>query len=133
LEKEINKKIIIPFLLIIIAFLRLISCKANNGKYPEYTVRDNTELGCVELVYKGITYRPYGILTLDSGFNKFMAKQIGIKEDNSNYKIYELKGYDSREWIVDYLDVFMGSSLLFKSIDVIDIPKELERYKAYDF
>ena len=128
-----SKIILKSFLLIIIVFLCFISCKANNKKYPEYTIRDNTGLGCIELVYEGITYRPYGILTLDSGFNKFLTKQIGIREDNSNSKIYELKGYDSREWIVDYLDVFLGVSLLLKSIDVIDIPKELERYKAYDY
>jgi len=133
LEKRINKKILISFLVSIIVFLCFISCKTKNIKYPEYKVIDNTGLGCIELVYEDITYRPYGILTLDSGFNKFMAKQIGIREDNSNSKIYELKGYDSREWIVDYLDVFMGSSLLLKSIDVINIPKELERYKAYDY
>ena len=128
-----NKKILVPFIVIIITFLCFISCKANNRKYPEYTVKNNTGLGCVELVYEGITYRPYGILTFDFGFSKFMAKQIGIREDNPNCKIYELKGYDSREWIIDYLDVFMGGSMLLKSIDVIDIPKELERYKAYDF
>jgi hypothetical protein len=120
-------------LVIIIVFLCFICCKANNIKYPEYKVINNISLGCIELVYECITYRPYGILTLDSGFNKFLAKQIGIREDNTNSKIYELKGYDSSEWIVDYLDVFMGSSLLLKSIDVIDIPKELVRYKAYNF
>jgi len=128
-----SKKILISFLLIIIFFLCFISCKTKNIKYSEYKVRDNIELGCIELVYEGITYRPYGILTLGSRFNKYLSKQIGIREDNYNNKIYELIGYDSREWIVDYHDVFMGSSLLLKSIDVIDIPKELERYKAYDY
>lgn len=133
MEKRINKIILKSFLLFIIVFLCFISCKTKNIKYPEYTVRDNTGLGYIELVYEGITYRPYGILTLGSEFNRYLSKQIGIREDNYNNKIYELIGYDSREWIVDYHDVFMGSSLLLKSIDVIDIPKELERYKAYDY
>jgi len=116
--------------LMIIIFINFIGCKAHTKNYPEYLIRDNTELGCTELFYDGITYRPYGILT---SFNKFMAKQIGTSEDSPNSKIYELKGYDSREWIVDYLDVFMGGNILFKSIDVIEIPKELEKYKIYDF
>ena len=94
-----SKIILKSFLLIIIFFLCFISCKTKNIKYPKYKVRDNIELGCIELVYEDITYRPYSILTLYSRFNKYLSKQIGIREDNYNSKIYELIGYDSREWI----------------------------------
>jgi len=118
------------FLMIIMLFFNFLGCKENNKKYPVYSVSTNTELGCVELLYEGITYRPYGILP---SFNKFMSKQIGIIADDPNSKIYELKWYDSREWVVDYIDVFMGGNMLFKSIDVIEIPKGLEKYKVYDF
>ena len=124
-----SKIILKSFLLIIIVFLCFISCKANNKKYPEYSVKVNTELGCIELFYEGITYRPYGIFT---SFNKLNAKQIGINDNSPNSQIYELKGYDSREWIVEYLDVLMGTNRLLKSIDVIEIPKELEKYKVDD-
>ena len=125
-----SKIILKSFLLIIIVFLCFISCKANNKKYPEYSVKVNTELGCIELFYEGITYRPYGIFT---SFNKLVAKQIGINDNSPNSKIYELKGYDSREWIVEYLDVLMGTNRLLKSIDVIEIPKELEKYKVDEY
>ena len=93
-------------------------------------VTENTDLGCVELNYEGITYRPYGIIIS----SKLKGKQIGIRENTPDCKIYEVKGYDNHEWILDYLDVFMESSYtLFKSIEVTNIPNELAGYKEYDF
>ncbi|WP_461257637.1 hypothetical protein, partial [Treponema sp. R80B11-R83G3] len=111
---NILNKLKITILVLNMFILCLIGCKADKQNYPEYSVKVNSELGCAELLYEGVKYRPYGIL---KPFNKFIAKQIGIREDSANSKIYELKGYNSREWIVDYLDVLMPTNMIFKSID----------------
>lgn len=98
-------------------------------KYPEYSVVDNTALGCVELSYGGIIYRPFGVLP-----TKLRGTQIGIREGNPSTKIHEIKGYNSTEWIVEYLDVPMsGGDMIFKAVGVNEIPAELETHKEYDY
>ena len=126
------KKILACFSLIIVLFISgLTGCKAEEqSSYPEYGVVDNSELGCVELYYDGVVYRPYGVFN-----NKdFRGKQIGVREDDPEIKICEVKGYESDEWILDYLDVFMsGGDMLFKAVGVVNIPPVLEQYKEYDY
>ncbi len=97
--------------------------------YPEYAEAENTALGCIELSYNGNTYRPYGVFT----DNKLKGEQIGIREGLPDSKIYAVKGYDSGEWIVEYLDIIMGGNMLFKSVSVTDVPDELEAVRQYDY
>ena len=72
--------------------------------YPEFMVTENKELGVVELNHDGLIYRPYGVIPDKSR----RGNQIGIREDDPQSKLCEVKGYPSGEWLVEYLDVFMG-------------------------
>ncbi len=52
--------------------------------YPAYAVRDNTELGCVELSYGGVTFRPYGMMD----DRRLWGEQIGVRSDSPDSAIY---------------------------------------------
>ncbi len=118
-------------ILISLSLISLAGCALNNNdKYPEFKAVTNEELGCVELHYNGIIYRPYG------GFynNDFRGKQIGTRDGDAKIKISEIKGYDSSEWITEFDDIFMGGGdMLFKAVGVTTIPADLEKYKLYDY
>ena len=124
---------------LIVLQLTLAGCGNSNNqtKYPEYLETANSELGCAELSYDSITYRPFGIFNEDGmfAFDKFIGNQIGIRkmETPPPTKIYEIKGYNSKEWIVEYDDVIMGGNMILKAVGVTDIPPELAKYKQYDF
>jgi hypothetical protein len=122
--------------ILLVATTLLPACSANSGdenkdkvSYPEYTATNNDDLGCVELSYNGIKYRPYGSFTKDSDTDKFKGKQIGVWEETQDRKIYEVKGYDSSDWIVDYLEVTMGGNMIWKAVGVSEIPEELKEFK----
>jgi len=125
------KKAPLSIIIGLVFFLSLAACKPANQKvWPEFSVTENTELGCIEFHRDGDTYRPYGVLKGP----KLRGDQIGIRKGEPDCKIYELRGYDAAEWIIDYLDVFMGGGLmLFKAVGVTEIPAELEQYREYDF
>ena len=120
-------------ILLLVAVIAIISTSGciqdDKTEYPLYAVSENDELGCVELIYNGIVFRPYGVFIN----NSLKGKQIGVREDSPKSKIYEVKGYDSNEWIVEYLEVIMGSNMVLKAVGVTEIPAELEEYKQYDY
>jgi len=125
-----NNKRMIAISLAVVFALTLAACSPNDTiDYPKYSVVDNNELGCVELVYEGITYRPFGVF----GHNKLRGAQIGVRDDSSDSKICEIKGYSSSEWIVDYLDGLMGGNMIYKAVGVTEIPTELEPYREYNY
>jgi hypothetical protein len=127
----VNRNSLIFAVVVMIAVLSMAGCTPTvKTEYPEYTVTDNDELGCAELTYNGITYRPFGVI----GDGNLRGEQIGIREDDPESKVCEVKGYDSDKWIIEYLDVFMGGDImLFKAVGVTEIPADLEQYKLYDF
>jgi len=120
-----------PIIIISAIFVSLfLSCKPNDNKeYPVYLISVNNDLNCVELTHNNITYRPFGVLLN----NKLKGIQIGVRENSPNSKIYEINGYSSNEWIVEYLEVLMGSNMILKAVNVKNIPQELETYKQYNF
>ena len=121
------KRIIIFSAILVSVFL---SCKPHENKeYPEYLVSVNYDLNCVELTYNGVIYRPFGVLT----DNKLKGIQIGVRENSINSKIYEITGYSSNEWIVEYLEVLMGTNMILKAVNVNNIPQELVKFKEYDY
>lgn len=126
--KKSSLKTVLIFIFIV---LNLGACNFNTQTdYPKYKAVENAELNVIELYHENIIYRPYGIFT----DNKYRGEQIGIREDEPQSKICKAKGYDSSEWIIEYLDVFMGGGdMLFKAIDVTKIPSEFEQFKEYDF
>ncbi len=96
---------------------------------PEFKVTENKELGVVELNHDGVVYRPYGVIPDKS----LRGNQIGIRENDPQSKICEVKGYGSGEWLIEYLDVFMGGGdMLYKAVGITEVPNELERYKQYE-
>ncbi len=126
MKKSCIKTTLILFFALVIAIFSLTGC--NQTEYPEYSVTDNTEY--VELHHNGVDYRPYGVFP----DQKYRGKQIGIREGVPKSRICEVKGYDSSEWIIEYLDEFMGGGdMLFKAAGVTEIPEELEQYKEYDY
>ena len=99
--RKFPKQIIIILSILVTLFL---SCKPNyNKEYPIYLISQNNDLNCIELTYNNITYRPFGVLHN----NKLKGTQIGVRENSPNSKIYEINGYSSNEWIVEYLEVLM--------------------------
>ena len=127
---KISKWVCVIFVLVFMVPVITGCSHENLVEYPYFEVVDNDELGCVELIHEGITYRPFGSFGGDS---KYRGNQIGIREDNEDSKICEIKGYNSSEWIVDYHDVIMGGDMIFKAIDVTDIPLELAKFKDYNY
>ena len=123
-----KKSFLAWLLLFALVLLPLSACKTNKA-YPEYTVTDNDALGCVELHCDGITYRPYGVFPTKD----FQGDQIGIRQGDPDSKIYQVKGYETSEWIIEYLDVIMGGHMIFKSTTVTEIPAELKAYQSYDY
>lgn len=66
--------------------------------------------------------------------NGLRGNQIGVLNDDHDVKIYEVKGYEVSEWIIERLDVFMSSGdTLYKAVGVSEVPSELEQHKDYDF
>lgn len=116
------------FLTLGLTALGLAGCKPNSQtEYPAYPVTENN--GFIELSHNGVVYRPYGVFS----DNSYRGKQIGIREGDPKSKICEVKGHDSSQWIVEYLDEFMGGGdMLYKAVGVTEVPAELEQFKQYD-
>ena len=128
----IGKAIKSTIIALVCAFitLGLAGCKPASPAYPEYTITENKELNVIELNYDGVVFRPFGIIPDKS----LRGNQIGIRESVPQSKICEVKGYPSNEWIIEYLDVFMGGGdMLFKATRTTDIPSELKKYKEYEY
>ena len=125
-------KLALPFFLTAVLLASGLSGCITAGQidYPEYSASENTSLGCIELEYNGVIYRPFGVFNTRS----FRGKQIGVRKGDPESRICEVKGYNPDEWITEYLDVFMGGGdMLFKAADANEIPAELEQYKIYDY
>jgi len=131
MKKHTSTIIAVTACVLVFAVLYLSGCSQHpQDGYATYEVSENEELGCIELHHDGIIYRPYG------GFynNDFRGQQIGIREGDPESKICEVRGYDSKEWITEYLDVFMGGGdMLYKAVGLTDIPEELGQFKDYDY
>jgi len=69
-----------------------------------------------------ITYSFYGALPN----NSLIGKQIGIINGDKKHKVFEVKGYSSYEWIIEYYDVIMSVYSLYKADTVTEIPDELK-------
>lgn len=106
------------------------ACNQEPGKPAlPFIASNNNELGCVELSRDGIIYRPFGII----GDKSMRGEKIGVHGGDSS-SIFAVKGYDSSEWILESDRGFMpAGDMLSKAVGIQEIPKELEKYKEYDF
>lgn len=69
-----------------------------------------------------IIYTFYSALPKDS----LRGKQIGIVDSDKMHKVFEVKGFSSDEWIIEYYDVIMSVYNLYKADTVTEIPDELK-------
>jgi len=94
--------------------------------FPACTAKDYEnfqELDSGSRLQRGdITYSFYSALPKDS----LRGKQIGIVNGDEKHKVFEVKGYSSDEWIIEYYDVIMSVYNLYKADTVTEIPDELK-------
>jgi hypothetical protein len=104
-------------LLTVISLLTLFSsCKVR--EYENYQELDNG----VKLQRNGIVYSFYSALPKDS----LIGAQIGVVDGDKKHKVFEVKGFSSDEWIIEYYDVIMSVYNLYKADTVSEIPDELK-------
>ncbi|HHY82770.1 MAG TPA: hypothetical protein GX505_08850 [Clostridiales bacterium] len=105
-------------LLLIIILLMTIFSSCNDKEYENFH-----ELNDGSKLQRGsITYSFYSALPKDS----LRGKQIGIVDGDKKHKVFEVKGYSSDEWIIEYYDVMMSVYSLYKADTVTDIPDEFK-------
>lgn len=69
-----------------------------------------------------IIYSFYSALPKDS----LRGKQIGIVDGDKRHQVFEVKGFSSDEWVIEYYDVIMSVYSLYKADTVSEIPDELK-------
>ncbi|HWQ57968.1 MAG TPA: hypothetical protein VN540_03035 [Clostridia bacterium] len=69
-----------------------------------------------------IVYSFYAALPKDS----LRGKQIGIVDDDKKHKVFEVKGFSSDEWVIEYYDVIMSVYSIYKADTVSEIPEEFK-------
>ena len=92
------------------------SCAAR--EYESYQELDNGS----RLQRGDVVYSFYGALPKDS----LRGRQIGIVAGDKKHKVFEVAGFPSDEWIIEYYDVMMSVYSLYKADAVTEIPDELK-------
>ncbi|MGI6562995.1 MAG: hypothetical protein ACOX3Q_10585 [Clostridia bacterium] len=102
-------------LLLVIVMLTVLfsSCSKEYMEFEE--LNDGSKLK-----YGNTVYVFYGALPKAS----LKGKQIGIIGGDKKHKVFEVKGYSSDEWIIEYYDVIMSVYSLYKAESVTDIPED---------
>jgi len=103
-------------LLVIISFMTLFS-SCNDKEYENFQELNSG----LKLQRGSIIYTFYSALPEDS----LIGKQIGIVDGDKKHKVFEVKGFSSDEWIIEYYDVIMSVYNLYKADTVTEIPDEL--------
>jgi len=85
-----------------------------------YTMVEDKNAGVMNLRRDGIVYEFYGAVG-----NSLLSEQIGIVDGDPLAHIYEVKGFSSDEWVIEYYDVIMSTYSLWKSRAVTEIPQEI--------
>ena len=106
-------------LMLVFVLLMMIFSSCSAKKYEDFQ-----ELGDGSKLQRGsITYSFYSALPKDS----LRGKQIGIVNGDKKHKVFEVKGFSSDEWIIEYYDVIMSVYNLYKADTVNEIPDELKQ------
>jgi len=93
-----------------------VSCNAK--EYENFQELNNGS----KLQRGNIIYSFYGALPDYS----LIGRQIGTVDGDKKHKIFEVKGFSSDEWIIEYYDVIMSVHNLFKADTVTEIPDEFK-------
>ncbi len=100
-------------LLLVCIIMSATSCTSN---YENMETFDNGRC----LKWGDITYTYYSVLPDYS----LIGKQIGITDGDKDGRIYEVKGYDTSEWLIDYYNTEMPIASLMKADNVTNIPEK---------
>jgi hypothetical protein len=110
------KKFSVLFAILLLAAL-LASCVAK--EYENFEELDDG----ARLQKGDIVYSFYAALPKDS----LRGKQIGIVDDDKKHKVFEVKGFSSDEWVIEYYDVIMSTYNVYKADTVTEVPDELKQ------
>lgn len=104
------------FLLITIALMTFFtSCTAK--EYDSFKELN----GGLKIQQGSIIYSFYGALPSDS----LIGKQIGIVNGEKKHKVFEVNGFSTDEWVIEYYDVIMSTYAVYSSDTVTEVPNEL--------
>lgn len=105
-------------LMLVIVLVIMIFSSCSGKKYDDFQKLNDGS----KLQRGSITYSFYSALPKDS----LRCKQIGIVDGDKKHKVFEVKGFSSDEWIIEYYDVIMSDYNLYKADTVTEIPDELK-------
>ncbi|HPT79202.1 MAG TPA: hypothetical protein PK830_08895 [Candidatus Atribacteria bacterium] len=108
----------LSFLLVIIFLLMGLFPSCADKEYENFHELNNGS----KLQRGSITYTFYSALPKDS----LRGKQIGIVDGNKKHKVFEVNGFSSDEWIIEYYDVIMSVYNLYKADTATEIPDEFK-------
>lgn len=106
------------FLIFAITIMLFSLCSCSKGEIADMTTEVNDDYAAI--VWGNKTYAPYCVIAKSD-----CGKQIGIVDGDKNNRVYEYKGYSTDEWIINCLTMD-GGAILYKEINVIDIPEGLQ-------
>ena len=92
-------------------------CSCSKQDLADMTTLVNDEYAAI--VWEDRTYVPY--CAIDKAQ---CGQQIGIIDHDEDDKVFEYKGYSVDEWIINYY--VMDSAMLYREINVTDIPRGLQ-------
>ena len=114
--EELSTKKLSLLLGIIVLMTFFIACTSK--KYDSFQELNNGS----GLQRGKITYSFYSALSTDS----IRGKQIGIVDGDKKHKVFEIKGFSSDDWVIEYYDVIMSVYSVHKADTVTKIPDELK-------
>lgn len=123
--KIMKKRMNIIMMTLIVLCLCGCSSESNNNQSIIFHQEVNEQY--LSIIWDEREYVPYCAIEPNK-----RGEYLGYIEDDSDVKIYELDGYSSEEWIIDYLNLGIGGeAMLYKEISVQNIPDGF--YSEYDW
>lgn len=107
-------------IIILITFLCACTQQVSEENFIDMT--SGTGDGYATIEWGKNTYVPYCTISKNDCGN-----QIGIVDGDKDDRVYEYNGYSTNEWIISmYVSGLMDSAMLYKEINVTDIPAGLQ-------
>ena len=93
-------------------------CSSDTGNQEPVIFQQKENEDYVSIIWNDREYVPYCAISPTE-----RGEYLGYMEDDPDVEIYELDGYSSEEWIIDYLNLkSCGEAMLYKEVNVRDIP-----------
>lgn len=92
-------------------------CSSDTGNQEPVIFQQKENEDYVSIIWNDREYVPYCAISPTE-----RGEYLGYMEDDPDVEIYELDGYSSEEWIIDYLNLkSCGEAMLYKEVSVRDI------------